>query len=58
MKIEGGREKVFSVDLKALPNGPTPEQVARRKQGMSSFGAKANPVGGVTADFGLGYPYY
>jgi hypothetical protein len=30
----------------------------RRKQGMSSFGAKVNPVGGVTADFGLGYPYY
>ena len=58
MKIEGGREKVFSVDLKALPSGPTPEQVQRRKQGMSSFGAKANPVGGVTADFGLGYPYY
>jgi len=58
MKIEGGREKVFSVDMKALPSGPTPEQVAKRKQGMSSFGAKANPVGGVTADFGLGYPYY
>jgi len=58
MKIEGGREKVFSVDLKALPSGPTPEQVQKRKQGMSSFGAKANPVGGVTADFGLGYPYY
>jgi hypothetical protein len=58
MKIEGGREKVFSVDLKALPSGPTPEQVQRRKTGMSSFGAKVNPVGGVTADFGLGYPYY
>jgi hypothetical protein len=58
MKIEGGREKVFSVDLKGLPNGPTPEQMAKRKQGMSSLGAKANPVGGVTADFGLGYPYY
>jgi len=58
MKIEGGREKVFSVDLKALPSGPTPEQVQKRKQAMSSFGAKANPVGGVTADFGLGYPYY
>jgi len=58
MKIEGGREKVFSVDLKALPSGPTPEQMQRRKQGMSSFGAKTNPVGGVTADFGLGYPYY
>ena len=25
---------------------------------MSSFGAKVNPVGGVTADFGTGYPYY
>ena len=58
MKIEGGREKVFSVDLKALPSGPTPEQVQRRKMGMSSFGAKTNPVGGVTADFGAGYPYY
>ena len=45
MKIEGGREKVFSVDLKALPSGPTPEQVQRRKQGMSSFGAKAEPGG-------------
>jgi hypothetical protein len=25
---------------------------------MSSFGAKVNPVGGVTTDFGFGYPYY
>jgi hypothetical protein len=58
MKVEGGREKVFSVDLKVIPTGPTPEQVAKRKGGMSSFGAKVNPVGGVTADFGTGYPYY
>jgi hypothetical protein len=58
MKVEGGREKIFSVDLKALPSGPTPEQVARRKTGMSSFGARVNPQGGVTADFGVGYPYY
>ncbi|HEY2731164.1 MAG TPA: PEGA domain-containing protein [Polyangia bacterium] len=58
MKIEGGREKVFSVDLKLIPTGPSPEQVAKRKGGMSSFGAKVNPVGGVTADFGTGYPYY
>jgi hypothetical protein len=58
MKVEGGREKVFSVDLKLIPTGPSPDQVAKRKQGMSSFGARANPVGGVTADFGLGYPYY
>jgi PEGA domain len=58
MKVEGGREKVFSVDLKVIPTGPTPEQKAKRRQGMSSFGAKVNPVGGVTVDLGLGYPYY
>jgi hypothetical protein len=58
IKMEGGREKVFSYDLKIVPTGPTPEQVAKRKQGMSSFGAKVNPVGGVTTDFGFGYPYY
>jgi hypothetical protein len=58
IKIEGGREKVFSYDLKVVPTGPSPEQVAKRKQGMSSFGAKVNPVGGVTTDFGFGYPYY
>ena len=33
MKIEGGREKVFSVDLKALPSGPTPEQVQSGRWG-------------------------
>jgi hypothetical protein len=58
VKIEGGREKLFSVDMQVLPTGPSPEQVQKRKTGMSSFGAKVNPVGGVTADFGLGYPYY
>jgi hypothetical protein len=58
MKVDGGREKIFSIDLKQLPTGPTPEQVQKRKTGMSSFGAKALPVGGVTADFGSGFPYY
>src|SRR5215471_672721 len=57
-KVEGGREKILSIDMKQLPTGPSPEQVAKRKSGMSSFGAKVNPTGGVTADFGLGYPYY
>ena len=56
IKVEGGREKLFSIDLKK--SGPSAEQVQRRKQGMSSFGARVNPVGGVTADFGVGYPYY
>jgi hypothetical protein len=56
IKVEGGREKLFSIDLKK--SGPSAEQIQRRKQGMSSFGARVNPVGGVTADFGIGYPYY
>jgi hypothetical protein len=58
MKADGGREKVFSVDLKLIPTGPSPEQVAKRRTQMSSFGARVNPVGGVTVDFGLGYPWY
>jgi hypothetical protein len=58
MKAEGGREKVYSVDLKVIPTGPTPEQVVKRRTQMSSFGSKVNPVGSVTVDFGLGYPYY
>ncbi len=33
IKVEGGREKLFSVDLKPLPTGPTPEQVQKRKRG-------------------------
>ncbi|HVV50178.1 MAG TPA: PEGA domain-containing protein [Polyangia bacterium] len=58
MKAEGGREKVYSVDLKLIPTGPSPEQVAKRRTQMSSYGSRVNPVGGVTVDFGLGYPYY
>ena len=58
LKVEGGREKIYSVDLKQIPTGPSPEQVAKRKGAMSSFGARVNPVGGVTADFGSGFPYY
>jgi hypothetical protein len=58
MKAEGGREKVYSVDMKLIPTGPPPEVIAKRRTQMSSFGAKVNPVGGVTVDFGVGYPWY
>jgi PEGA domain len=58
MKAEGGREKVFSVDMKLIPTGPSPEQIAKRRTQMSSFGARVNPVGGVTVDLGVGYPWY
>ncbi|HVZ72301.1 MAG TPA: PEGA domain-containing protein [Polyangia bacterium] len=58
VKIDGGREYLYSADLQLVPTGPTPEQQAKRKMGMSSYGAKVNPVGGVTTDFGIGYPYW
>ena len=41
----GRPEKVFSVDLKALPTRPDARAVTRRKQGMSSFGAQGQPGG-------------
>lgn len=55
--IMGGKERLISPDLKPLPNGPSAEQMTKRKTGMSSFGARVLPQGGFTADIGLGYPY-
>lgn len=54
--VVGGKERLITTDLKPLPSGPSPEQVAKRKAGMSSFGARALPSGGFTADLGVGYP--
>jgi hypothetical protein len=57
IKVEGGKERIVAADLRVLPTGPTPEQKAKQLGGMSSWGAKAHPVGGFTADVGAGYPY-
>ena len=57
IKVEGGKERIVSADLKLLPTGPSPEQVTRIRTAMSSWGATTLPQGGFTADFGLGYPY-
>ncbi len=57
IKVEGGRERIVSSDLQRIPTGPTPEQVSRRKAGMTSFGARAIPAGSFTADLGAGLPY-
>jgi hypothetical protein len=54
--VVGGKERLISPDLKPMPNGPTVEQMEKRKTGMSSFGARALPAGGFTADLGVGYP--
>jgi len=58
IKVEGGKERVVAADLKALPTGPSPEQVQRRKTGMSTWGAVALPQGAFVADVGTGYPYF
>ena len=58
IKVEGGKERIVQADLKALPNGPTPEQVARTRTAMSSWGANTLPTGAFVADFGIGYPYF
>ena len=55
--VVGGKERLFSPDLKALPNGPSADQVNKMKTSMSSFGARVLPKGGLTADLGMGYPY-
>jgi hypothetical protein len=57
IKVEGGRERIVSADLRQLPTGPTPEQMSRRKSSMSSWGATTLPQGGFVVDVGLGYPY-
>ncbi len=56
ISVIGGKERLVSPDLKLMPTGPSAEQMAKRKMGMSSFGARALPAGGFTADLGLGYP--
>jgi hypothetical protein len=57
IKVEGGRERIVSADLKLMPTGPSPEQQLRTKTAMSSWGAATLPTGGFTADVGIGYPY-
>ena len=55
--VVGGKERLMSPDLKAMPNGPSAEQVTKQKTSMSSFGARVLPKGGFTADLATGYPY-
>lgn len=57
IKVEGNKERIVSADLQKIPTGPSPEQITRRKKGMSSFGARVLPAKAFTADLGVGWPY-
>jgi hypothetical protein len=57
ISVVGGADRLVSADLRPLGGGLSPEQLEKRKAGMSSFGARTLPTGAFTADLGLGYPY-
>ena len=47
IKVEGGKERIVQADLKALPTGPTPEQVARTEDGDVVVGREHAAAGRV-----------
>ncbi len=55
--IKGGERKTFPVELVPVRRGPTPEQVAAMKKGLSSFSARTVPPRSFTADVSVGFPY-
>ncbi|MDX2021530.1 MAG: PEGA domain-containing protein [Deltaproteobacteria bacterium] len=57
IKVEGGKERIVSMDLEHVRVGPTRQEVDVAKTGASSFGAKALPRNGFAADLGTGFPY-
>jgi len=57
ISVAGGADRLVSADLRPEAAAMTPEQLEKRKAGMSSFGARTLPTGAFTADLGLGYPY-
>lgn len=56
--LKGGETINVNPTLRIIDTGPTVEEVARRKWGLSSFGAKVMPFGDYTVDLSLGYPYW
>ncbi|MBI4510105.1 MAG: PEGA domain-containing protein [Deltaproteobacteria bacterium] len=58
VRVEGGKLGIVNADLRRIETGPTPEQVATVKRGLSSFGARTMPMGRFSTDVGVGYPYF
>ncbi len=57
-RLKGGEQRNFSITLEEQHEGPTPQEVAILKKGLSSFGARTVPPKHFTADVGIGYPYF
>lgn len=58
IKIEGGQRTIVSAKLERIDTGPTVADLMREQRALSSFGARALPLGRSTIDFAAGYPYY
>lgn len=56
--VEGGKRTIVSAKLEPINLGPTPDELEQEQRGLSSFGAKAIPLGRATVDFASGYPYF
>ena len=58
IQIEGGQRTIVSAKLEKIDTGPTVADLQREQRALSSFGARALPLGRSTIDFAGGYPYY
>jgi hypothetical protein len=58
VNIAGGKTEVLNAPLRAIDDGPTPQDRQREQRGMSSFGARTLPRGRATVDIGAGYPHF
>lgn len=56
--IQGGQRTIVTAKLQQIDTGPTEEDLVREQRGLSSFGARALPLGRSTVDLAAGYPYY
>lgn len=58
IKIDGGQRTIVSAKLEMIDTGPTVDDLQREQRGLSSFGARALPLGRSTIDFSASYPYF
>ncbi|WP_428265183.1 PEGA domain-containing protein [Haliangium sp.] len=58
INIEGGQRTIVSAKLDMIDTGPTAGELMQEQRALSSFGARAMPLGRSTIDFAVGYPYY
>lgn len=58
INIEGGQRTIVTAKLEEIDSGPTPEDLRREQRSLSTYGARALPLGRSTVDIAMGYPYY